>query len=387
MKVNRVVVFFSIVFAVYFAINAYVIHRGMQCFPGGDPMRTVILWTGVFLGISFILGRVLENYWLSHVSDVIVWIGSFWLAALVYFFFIVLVVDLVRLSTAIIPWFPGVVTSDLHRFTRFLFWGACAVVAIVLVAGHINARSPRIHRITVSIAKPADGSRSIRAALISDIHLGTIVGRSRLQGIVDHLHALDPDIILLAGDIVDEDLAPVIKENTGEILRTIHAPLGVYGITGNHEYIGGAAKAVAYLEEHGITMLRDTFVVLPDGVTLVGREDRSSTQFGGQRRKDLPALLEGVRRDRPIIMMDHQPFDLDSVVAAGVDLQVSGHTHHGQLWPFNHITDLVYEQSWGYLRKGETHFYVSSGVGSWGPPVRLANRPEIVEITLTFTGE
>lgn len=385
MKVNRVVVFFSIVFAVYVAINAYVIHRGMQCFPGGDPMRTVILWTGVFLGMSFILGRVLENYWLSHVSDVIVWIGSFWLAALVYFFFTVLLIDLLRLSNAIVPWFPAVVSSDPQRVTRVLFWGTTALVAVVLVAGHINARSPRIHRITVPIAKPVEGVRSIRAALISDIHLGTIVGRTRLQGIVDRLHALDPDIILLAGDIVDEDLAPVIKENTGEILRTIHAPLGVYGITGNHEYIGGAAKAVAYLEEHGITMLRDTAVVLPNGMTLVGREDRSSRQFGGERRKDLATLLDGVRRDRPIIMMDHQPFDLDSVAAAGVDLQVSGHTHHGQLWPFNYITNMVYEQSWGYLRKGGSQFYVSSGVGSWGPPVRLANRPEIVEITLTFT--
>lgn len=385
MKVNRVVVFFSVVFAVYFAINAYVIHRGMHCFPSGDPGRTIVLWAGIALGVSFILGRVLENYWLSHVSDVIVWIGSFWLAALVYFFFTVLVIDLLRLTNAVVPWFPAAVTSDPQRVARVLFWGASAVVAVLLVVGHLNARYPRLHRITVPIAKPADGVRSIRAALISDIHLGTIVGRTRLQGIVERLDALRPDIILLAGDIVDEDLAPVIKENTGEILRTMHAPLGVYGITGNHEYIGGAARAVAYLEEHGITMLRDTFIVLPNGVTLVGREDRSSRQFGGARRKDLPALLDGVRRDRPIIMMDHQPFDLDSVVAAGVDLQVSGHTHHGQLWPFNHITNMVYEQSWGYLRKGGTQFYVSSGVGSWGPPVRLANRPEIVEITLTFT--
>ena len=222
--------------------------------------------------------------------------------------------------------------------------------------------------------------------VISDIHLGTIVGRSRLQGIVEKLEELKPDLILLAGDIVDEDLAPVIKENTGEILRTIHAPMGVYGITGNHEYIGGAAKAVAYLQDHGITMLRDTSVVLSHGITLVGREDRSSRQFGGERRKDLTALLEGVRKDGPIILMDHQPFDLDSVAAAGVDLQVSGHTHHGQLWPFNYITNMVYEKSWGYLKKGETHFYVSSGVGSWGPPVRIGNRPEIVEITLTFAG-
>jgi uncharacterized protein len=384
MKVNRVAVFFSVVFLVYFLINAYVIRRGMQCFPAGDPLRSWILWTGLLLTVSFILGRVLENYWLSHVSDVFVWIGSFWLAALTYFFFAVLVIDILRVSNAIIPWFPDAITADPVRSTRFIFWSVTSLVALLVVAGHINARFPRIHRITVPIAKHADDPRPVRLALISDIHLGTIVGRSRLQSIVRHLEDLNPDLILLAGDIVDEDLGPVIKENTGEILRTIHAPMGVFGITGNHEYIGGAARAVAYLEEHGITMLRDSIAVLSNGITLVGREDRSSRQFGGERRKDLATLLAGVRHDRPIVMMDHQPFDLDSVVAAGVDLQLSGHTHHGQLWPFNHITNMVYEQSWGYLRKGATQFYVSSGVGSWGPPVRIANRPEIVEITLTF---
>lgn len=384
MKVNPVVVFFSIVFVVYFAVNFYVLQRGVHCFPAGDPMRSVVLWSGIVLALSFILGRTLENYWLSGVSDVFVWIGSFWLGALLYFFLAVVLIDLARLTNAIVPWFPDVITADPAKTLRMLFWSVTAIVGIMLIAGHINARMPRVHRVAIPIAKPADGVRSLRVALISDIHLGTIVGRKRLESILATLHSLDPDLILLAGDIVDEDLGPVIKENIGETLRTITAPLGVYGITGNHEYIGGAAKAVAYLEAHGITMLRDSVVVLQHGITLVGREDRSSRQFGGAKRKSLDVLLEGVRRDRPIILMDHQPFDLDSVARAGVDLQVSGHTHHGQLWPFNYITRMVYEQSWGYLRKGESQFYISSGVGSWGPPLRLGNRPEIVELTLSF---
>jgi uncharacterized protein len=384
MKVNPVVVFFSIVIAVYCAVNYYVIQRGVHCFPAGDPMRPVVLWGGVFLALSFILGRTLENYWLSHVSDVFVWIGSFWLGALLYFFLAVVLIDLLRLTNAVVPWFPGFITADPARILRTVFWGVTAVVGLLLVIGHVNARSPRLHRVAIPIAKPADGVRSLRVALLSDIHLGTIVGRKRLESMLETVHSLDPDLILLAGDIVDEDLGPVIKENIGETLRTITAPMGVFGITGNHEYIGGAAKAVAYLEAHGITMLRDSTVVLPHGITLVGREDRSSRQFGGAQRKPLEILLDGVRRDRPIILMDHQPFDLDSVARAGVDLQVSGHTHHGQLWPFNYITEMVYEKSWGYLRKGESQFYVSSGVGSWGPPLRLGNRPEIVELTLTF---
>lgn len=386
MKAIRVILFFSIVFVVYFAVFAYVLHRGLQCFPSGSMARSIVLWAGIILAWSFILGRVLEHYWLSWASDLLVWIGSLWLGALLYFLLAVLVIDLLRLSQIILPWFPAAVTADPDRTARTTFLVVCAAVGVLLIAGHINARIPRIHRIALAIPKETDGVRSLRIGLVSDVHLGTIVGRKRLASIADHLREMDPDIILFAGDIVDEDLGPVIKENTGETLRTISARGGVFGITGNHEYIGGVDPAVAYLEEHGIRMLRDTAVVLDGGITLIGREDRSITQFSGRRRRPLADLLDGVRRDRPILMMDHQPFDLDSVAQAGVDLQVSGHTHHGQLWPFNYITEMVYELSWGYLQKGASHFYVSSGAGSWGPPIRLGNRPEIVEITLHFTG-
>ena len=129
-------------------------------------------------------------------------------------------------------------------------------------------------------------------------------------------------------------------------------------------------------------VLRDEIVSLPNGLQIVGREDRASRQFAGKRRLSLDTLMTGVNPSLPVILMDHQPFHLEESTRAGVDLQLSGHTHHGQLWPFNHITSAIYELSHGYRRIGETHFYVSSGVGTWGPPVRLGNRPEIVLLTL-----
>jgi predicted MPP superfamily phosphohydrolase len=230
------------------------------------------------------------------------------------------------------------------------------------------------------VEKPLTRPLTIVAA--SDIHLGTIVGRRRFERIVDAIDDLQPDLILLPGDIVDEDLAPVIRANLGEHLRALHAPMGVYAITGNHEYIGGVEAAVAYLREHGITVLRDSSVVLDGGLTLVGREDRSVVTMAGKTRKGLKELMGGVDSSRPVILMDHQPFHLEEAVEAGVDLQLSGHTHHGQLWPLNLITRAVYEVSWGYLRKGKTHIYVSSGIGSWGPPVRTGNHPELVRILL-----
>lgn len=387
MKVARVLLFFVVVFAIYFSVNAYVLYRGVHCFPPGTAARTIVLWAGVFLILSFIAGRMLERFWLSHVSDLFVWIGSFWLGAMLYLFLAVVLIDLVRLAHALVPFLPDSWMGQPQRTARAAFWVVVGLVGILLAAGHLNARTPRIRHLALKVSKSVSGVDSIRIAMASDIHLGTLVGRKRLGRIAEAITTTRADLVLFPGDIVDEDLAPVIKENLGETLRSITAPMGVFGITGNHEYIGGAEEAVAYLEEHGIRMLRDTCIVLRGGITLCGREDRSSVQFGGKRRKGLGELLKDVDRTRPVILMDHQPFGLDTVAQAGVDVQLSGHTHHGQLWPLNYITKLVYEQSWGYLQKLSTHFYVSSGVGSWGPPVRLGNRPEIVVLTLHFNNQ
>ena len=384
MKAARVLLFFGIVIAVYSSVIAYILYRGVHCFPPGTAARTIVLWIGVFLVLSYLIGRVLERYWLSPVSDLFVWIGSFWFGAMLYFLLALVMIDLVRLVHALVPFLPDSLTTRPEQTSRVLFWVVCGLVSVTMIAGYLNARHPRVHHRTLHVGKAAGGADSLRLVLASDIHLGTIVGRKRLDGIANTIENLHPDLVLFPGDLVDEDLAPVIKENLGETLRSIKAPMGVFGITGNHEYIGGAEEAVAYLEEHGVRMLRDTCVVLDGGITLCGREDRSITQFAGKNRKPLEVLMKDVDRNRPVIMMDHQPFDLDSVARAGVDLQISGHTHHGQIWPLNYITGMVYEQSWGYLQKRDTHFYVSSGVGTWGPPMRLGNRPEIVVLTLTF---
>jgi uncharacterized protein len=158
----------------------------------------------------------------------------------------------------------------------------------------------------------------------------------------------------------------------------------VYAITGNHEYIGGATRACKYLESHGIKMLRDTALFIDNSFWLAGREDRDIARFDGQNRKPLNEIMGKVDFKNPVILMDHQPFHLKEVANAGVDLQLSGHTHHGQIWPFNYITQAIYEVSMGYKRIENTHFYVSCGYGGWGPPIRIGNRPEIVNIRLNF---
>lgn len=385
MRKLTMVFFFLIVFAVYFGINSYVFLRGWQALPPGSSLRIWFVVMFAFLTCAYLIGRVLERFWISVVSDVFVWIGSLWLGALAYFVLACLAIDIVRLVLTILPlhW-PEI--ADPIRFRLLVMLGVVVTVGLVIAAGVLNARVIRTHKLELTIAKQTKGVHSLRVVVASDIHLGTIIGQKKLAGIVDQINELRPDLVLFAGDVVDEDLGPVIRQNLGATLLSIRARNGVYGITGNHEYIGGAEEACAYLEAHGIRMLRDTCVEIEGGLHLAGRQDRSSAQFGGRPRKPLDAVLAGVDTRAPIILMDHQPFDLHEATDHGVDLQISGHTHHGQLWPFNYITSAIYEVSWGYLQKGRTHFYVSSGVGTWGPPVRTGNRPEIVEITLNFNG-
>jgi len=384
MRTLNFVIFFSVVLTIYGSVNYYIFIRGWQSIPAGSSLRAYYLPLFLFVSISYVAGRVLENIWLSKLSDILVWIGSFWLAAMLYFFLIVLLLDIIRLTNHFFPIYPEFIGLNYAKAKGIAALVSVAVVFMVILGGYINALNPKISKLNLNINKSVEGRSSLNIVFASDIHLGTIVGRRRLDNIVAKINSLEPDIVLLPGDIVDEDLSPVIRENIGESLRKIKAPLGVYACTGNHEHIGGVEKACKYLAEHNIIVLRDSLVKVDDGFYLIGREDRDARRFSGVERKTLEELIIGVDKECPIILMDHQPFDLEQASSNQIDLQISGHTHDGQLWPFNYLTNAIYEVSGGYKKKENTHFYVSSGVGTWGPPVRTANRPEIVNIKVRF---
>ena len=382
MRNIQFIVFFSIVIAVYSLLSYYIYSKGLQVFPPGTTGRTWYKIIFLFLASSYIISRFLERLWLSTVSDVFMWIGSFWLAAFFYLILIVIVIDLVRLINLVLPIIPSIAKT--LAFQKTLFWSIVGSVSVLLLAGFVNSLNPRIKKLELTIDKKVEGIEELNIAFASDIHLGTIIGPRRTNQIVKKINNLNADLILLGGDIVDEDLAPVIRNNLGDSLKKLSAPLGVLGITGNHEYIGGADKAVKYLKEHGITMIQDSVILLEDQIYIVGREDRDKRNFAGESRKGLKQVMKDVNKSLPIILLDHQPFELDLKEELGVDLTLSGHTHHGQMWPLNYITKAIFEVSWGYKRKGNTHVYVSSGVGGWGPPIRIGNRPEIVLIRIKF---
>ena len=383
MKSYQFLIFFGIVLLIYSSINYYIFIRGMQALPQGTNFKNWYPWIFLFVSASYIASRLIERVWISPLSNFFTFVGSFWLAVMVYLLMAVLVADLIRLVLYFLPQ-PAVLANNYVEFKKYLFIAVVGITGIVVLFGHINALSPRIKRIDIHIDKKAGQMKTLHIAAASDIHMGTLVGPWRTAKLVRMLNERNADLILLAGDIVDEDLAPVIHNDLGRSLIKLKAPLGVFAITGNHEYIGGAESAVKYLEKHGIQMLRDTSIMINNSFYLAGRDDRDSKRFSGKERKGLDKVLEGINLSLPVIMMDHQPFNLQQVVDAGVDFQLSGHTHHGQLWPFGYITNAIYEISWGYKQKGNSHFYVSSGYGGWGPPVRTGNRPEILDIYITF---
>jgi predicted MPP superfamily phosphohydrolase len=384
MRTATFVVFFSIVLALYSLLHWYLFRRIWVALPSQTGIRAAFASVFWFTALAFFASRFLERVAINWFSTTLVWIGSFWLAALVYVLLLFLAFDLVRLIDRVLPFLPETVRMQPLLFRRVFLVCTFVVVAVTVIAGYVNARTPRMTRLELSVPRKASVATTLRIAMASDIHLGTIIHAGRLERLVDTLNGLRPDLILLAGDIVDEDLAPVISQNLGETLRRLRAPMGVFAVTGNHEYIGGADAACAYLAEHGITVLRDTVHVVPGVVSIIGREDRSARSFGGKARKPLSELMALADRALPSILMDHQPFGLEEAQQAGVDLQLSGHTHHGQLWPFNFITTAIYEISSGYLRKGGTHYYVSTGYGTWGPPVRTGNRPEVVDLVVAL---
>ncbi len=381
-------VFLLIVLAVYGGANFYILRRGGQALAGSPAARAAFYAAVGLLIAAYPLGRALNGPSRGRLSDVLIHSGSFYLALMVNLFFALLAVDIFRLANRAIRLFPKAWAADPHRTGLIAFAAVCGISVLGLVGGYINALHPRLRTLDIRIDRPAGGGRGgLNVVAVSDIHLGTIMESRRLETIVARINALEPEIVLLPGDIVDESVSIAEEERMISALRSIKAPLGVFSVPGNHEYYGGFAKNMEYLARGGVRVLQDEAVTVGGAFVLAGRKDPTALRFG-EERKALPEILAGAGIDRalPVILLDHQPIRLKEAEDAGVDLQLSGHTHAGQLFPLNLINKKIYEQYWGYLRKGRTQYYVSCGVGTWGPPVRTGSVPEIVRVRVEFAG-
>ncbi|MDR2449163.1 MAG: metallophosphoesterase [Prevotellaceae bacterium] len=383
MKTSFVLVF-VLILGVYLLINAYVFVRGWQALETGMRYRWIYATVAPLLILSFIGAQFLKRSFDNPVIDFFWLLGSFWLAALLYLFFSVALIDFVRIILRGFGEKPAWLYAH-YGMVKFALFCILAVGALTLLSvGHYNATRPIVNTVDIEINKHVAGRSSLNIVMASDLHLGCINGRSALQRWVNTINDLQPDIVLLPGDVFDDNPAAVARKRLGNILEGIKAPLGVYFAPGNHESYGNLSRAVEYLSAHRVQVLLDEVVLVDSSFYIAGRLDRSGER-NGVTRKSLQDLLEtALDKEKPVFLLDHQPVKLNEAVEAGIDLQVSGHTHRGQLWPFSILTKCIYELDWGYRQKGSTHFYVSQGAGTWGPPVRLGTRSEIVQLKVRF---
>ncbi|MFE3150753.1 metallophosphoesterase [Streptomyces sp. NPDC059218] len=257
--------------------------------------------------------------------------------------------------------------------------GAAAVAGLgtVGLGTYGVLRGPRVKRITVPLAKLPRSAHGFRIAVVSDIHLGPILGRAHTRRIVDTINRTQPDLVAVVGDLVDgtvADLGPA-----AEPLALLKARHGNFFVTGNHEYYSGAAQWVDQVRELGLHPLENDRVEI-GGFDLAGVNDIAGESEG--QGPDFGRALGDRDRTRAAVLLAHQPVVIHDAVAHGVDLQLSGHTHGGQLWPGNFIADLANPTGAGLDRYGDTQLYVSRGAGAWGPPVRVGAPSDITVVEL-----
>ena len=289
--------------------------------------------------------------------------GSLAMVAFLYLFLFFAVADFLRLVRLL----PGGFLSGNLWCTA----GVALGVGLVLLLGSVHYRHKQ--RVEISIDTEGRLPQPLKAVAVSDLHIGYHNRRAELARWVDLLNAEHPDVVLVAGDIIDRSLRPLEEERMWEELRRLEAP--VYACLGNHEYYASEARAVDFYRQAGVTLLRDSVADFR-GLALVGRDDRTNP-----RRKPLAALAAQAG-GRFTLVLDHQPSHLEEAEEAGVGFQFSGHTHYGQVWPVSWVERWLYECAWGEYKKGRTRYYVSSGLGIWGPTCRVGTQSEYVVLNL-----
>nr|WP_227935470.1 metallophosphoesterase [Alkalihalobacillus deserti] len=321
----------------------------------------------IMLGYAYILARFIKGLPFLKI------IGACWFAVIQYALLFLPLANIAVLLTA----FLGV-----DRGTSVIVTGWAVVTGFIFIFsyGIYNAYSPVIRSYQITIPKKGTNQSTLKIAVASDMHFGTLSGKAHLNRLVALIHGLKPDLILLPGDIIDDDPKPFVQKGMDQVMKELTAPMGVYGVLGNHEYYGGQIpQFIKLMNDIDIKILQDEIIELKGQCYLVGRKDKTD-----KKRKSIKQLVKELNHDLPIIMMDHQPFQLDDAMKNKVDVIVSGHTHRGQMAPNHLITKRMYELDWGYKKKEQLHAFVSSGFGFWGPPIRLGSRSEIVVIDLVF---
>ncbi|WP_312092332.1 metallophosphoesterase [Niallia sp.] len=347
----------------YLGWNGYVWLESLQLV----PYPSIYIGTVIICAYAYIISHFLKSISIFKI------IGAYWLAIFEY--------GLLLFPFANVGWFLLHFNIQSEDATRMIGTLVACILLFLLIYGTYNAYSPIVRTYKLTVEKKQAKRGSLRIAMASDMHFGTLSGKSHLNRLITKINGLHPDLILLPGDIIDDDPLPFMKKKMGEQLKQLHAPLGIYGVLGNHEYYGKMIPTfLKEMNRIGIHILMDEKVTIDKTIRLIGRKDKTDAE-----RLSIPELLENESNHLPIIMMDHQPDELETAMNDGIDVILSGHTHRGQMAPNHLITKKIFELDWGYKKKKQLHAIVSSGFGFWGPPIRIGSRSEVVYIEIIFT--
>lgn len=347
--------------ALILAFTGYVCWHLWRTTPQGWKWAVVsifVLWMA-----SFFVGFAINDKIPMTAASVLYEVGNTWLIGFLYFLLIFILADILTLIH-VLP----------KAFLKDSIAGLCTVVglvAVILTLGGFHYHHKYREEMTVVTNKPLE--KPLTVVLASDLHVGYHNRKPELARWVKLINAEKPDLILFGGDVIDLSLRPVIEGNCQEEFHKLNAP--VMTVLGNHEFYSKLDGAQQFFQEAGIRLLKDS-VAHFKGLDIIGRNDRTS-----RSRADLKDLAEGL--EGFTLVLDHQPYHLEEAEEAGIDFQFSGHTHRGQVWPLSWATDAMYEKAWGHHRRGNTQYYISSGLGIWGPKIRIGTRSEYLVLHIT----
>lgn len=372
--------FLLVILGIYSAAHAYAFFRIKAAFPFGA-------FTGVFLGLFMtamilapILVRIIERHGYDAPAQMLSYIGYTWMGVFFLFFSLSIFIDLYRLSLSgagmLFRWSPA----------PFMPSAKAAFLAPLLLAlafsayGFFEALRISTNQIVIRTPKLPASLERLRIAQISDVHLGLIVRQKRVEKILQTIREADPDILISTGDLVDGQIDGL--GDLADSFRKIQPRYGKFAVTGNHEFYAGLPHSLEITRRAGFTLLRGEVAAIPELITIAGVDDPAGKHFDLKPTLREAELLSGLSRDTFILLLKHQPSVSEKALGL-YDLQLSGHTHNGQIFPFSLLVRIFFSRVTGLhdLSKG-SHLYISQGTGTWGPPIRFLTKPEVTIIDL-----
>ena len=375
--------FFVVFFSLYSLIHLYVFMKARSAFALSAGASIVVVCFMLLMIGAPILVRVSEKAGLETLARIVAYMGYTWLGILFLIVCGSLVTDLYRCLVYVVGFVSGLDVSRFSLSPRFYFLLALSFSLLVSVYGYFEAQHVRLERVVVRSSKIPAKLSPVRIVQISDVHIGLIVRHERLTRIVDQVKRADPHILVSTGDLVDGQINSL--EGLAEILQDVRPRYGKFAITGNHEFYAGLGQAIEFTRRSGFTVLRGEHAAIEEFMTITGLDDPAGSGVSkgdGEKEKALLGNASSSHPERFMLLLKHRP-DVERESLGLFDLQLSGHVHRGQIFPFRFFTRLFYPHIYGLLRlEKNANLYVSAGSGTWGPPIRFLAPPEVTLIEI-----